>query len=369
MNYIYYCSNCNKVFKLKERGLASKCKYCPENDLIDLNRTDEEWITLDNKDKKSIIEGCVNRSDEIKEEVLPAIVTETSPKDSSNEVTIINPAPKSDNSFFNMLNQPYNEVVRAKNRPICRLEGVRGRKMILYRNKCEISTDVTVGSVLTQNATDGKKTIFFIDCIGVQLKKSGLLIGYLQFETASGQMNNLKDNMFAENTFTFEDGKNGITNELIEEIYHYVCDRVEGYKYNDQELLKQPLPDRLQRLYDAQVDVYDSEEAEQVKREERRREAELKELEQRKRNEQLKQLMDTDGAVTESLKEFIMKSEGIERFIELKKLWHDLCLDEFEDDTLTAITNELENNAYMERMYGNMDIKLKNYKEKLKQYM
>lgn len=75
--------------------------------------------------------------------------------------------------------------------------------------------------------------MFLIDVVGVQFKKSGLTIGYLQFETPSLQMNNEKSNMFSENTFTFEDGKNGVTNQLMQEVYNYVVDRIERLKYRD----------------------------------------------------------------------------------------------------------------------------------------
>ena len=111
------------------------------------------------------------------------------------------------------------------------LEGVRGRNIAIYDKKCVISTKVTVGSIITGNMTDGEKTIFYSDVMGVQFKKSGNLIGYLQFETASVQMNNQNSNMFSENTFTFEHGKNGISNEQMEAIYHYVCDLIEAIKY------------------------------------------------------------------------------------------------------------------------------------------
>ena len=114
---------------------------------------------------------------------------------------------------------------------ICDFEGVRGRILKLYDNKLIIITKKTVGSFITGNITDGEKTIFLSDIVGVQFKKSGLLIGYLQFETPSLQMNNKSDNMFSENTFTFEVNKNGITNELIEAVYNFVVDRIEEIKY------------------------------------------------------------------------------------------------------------------------------------------
>ena len=62
---------------------------------------------------------------------------------------------------------------------ICDLSGSRGRSIDVYDNKCVITTDVTVGSVLTNNALDGQKTIFYMDVSGIQFKKSGFTLGYL----------------------------------------------------------------------------------------------------------------------------------------------------------------------------------------------
>lgn len=114
---------------------------------------------------------------------------------------------------------------------ICELKGVRGRSMKLYDTKCVIATQVTVGSVITGNATDGEKTIFLSDVTGVQFKPSGLAIGYLQLETPAMQMNHGNDNFFGENTFTYENEKNGITNELMEAVYNFLVDRLEEIKY------------------------------------------------------------------------------------------------------------------------------------------
>lgn len=113
---------------------------------------------------------------------------------------------------------------------ICRLSGVRGRSIDIFDNKCIIRTELTAGSVLSGNATDGEKTIFYIDCTGLQFKKHGLSIGFLQLETPSMQMNNQNSNFFSENTFTFEE-VNGITNELMHQVYSYISRRIEGYKY------------------------------------------------------------------------------------------------------------------------------------------
>lgn len=116
---------------------------------------------------------------------------------------------------------------------ICEIKGSRGRTMTLYDNKCIIKTKVSVGSVLTHNATDGEKTIFLIDVSGVQFKRSGFAIGFLQLETSSMQMNNKNSNFFSENTFTFEHGRNNVTNDLMEEIYNYITDRIEELKYGE----------------------------------------------------------------------------------------------------------------------------------------
>lgn len=118
-------------------------------------------------------------------------------------------------------------------RLLYQLEGVRGRSISIYDRKCVISTKAGVGSFITGNVSDGEKTIFYTDVVGVQFKKSGGLIGYLQFETGSVQMNNQNSNMFSENTFTFEHNKNGITNEQMEAIYHQVCNVIENIKYGN----------------------------------------------------------------------------------------------------------------------------------------
>ena len=110
--------------------------------------------------------------------------------------------------------------------------------MEVYDRKVVISTEVTAGSVLTGNATDGIKTIFYTDVVGIQFKESALTIGYIQFETPSNQMNNQKSNQFSENTFTFEAGKNGVTNEKMTEVYNMLCDLIEDIKFSDYDDLK-----------------------------------------------------------------------------------------------------------------------------------
>ena len=108
------------------------------------------------------------------------------------------------------------------------ITGARGRHIDVYENKCVITTKVTFGSLLTENATDGEKTIYFRDCTGIQFKKSGLTLGYLQLETGGGMMNNRSSNFFAENTFTFDTSK--VSNEKMEEVANFIKRKIDEIK-------------------------------------------------------------------------------------------------------------------------------------------
>ena len=108
------------------------------------------------------------------------------------------------------------------------LNGCRGRQIKVFEDKVVLSVKAGLGSFITGNVSDGEKTIYYADCIGVQFKKSGLQIGYLQFETAGGIMNNKANNFFNENTFTWD--KPQQSNEKMEEVSKYVKERVEYYK-------------------------------------------------------------------------------------------------------------------------------------------
>ncbi len=110
------------------------------------------------------------------------------------------------------------------------IKGVRGRYIKIYEDRVIINTKATFSSFITGNVSDGEKTIYFSDVVGVQFKKSGSLIGYLQLETAGNLGNNKKNNFFNENTFTFD--TTVISNEEMEKIAEYVKGRVSEYKKN-----------------------------------------------------------------------------------------------------------------------------------------
>ena len=108
------------------------------------------------------------------------------------------------------------------------IDGVRGKHIDIYENKCTIKTKITLGSIIASNATDGEKTIYCKDCVGVQFKPAKITIGYLQFETSSGMMNNKGSNFFGENSFTFDPSV--ITNEKMEEVANYVRKKIDEIK-------------------------------------------------------------------------------------------------------------------------------------------
>lgn len=108
--------------------------------------------------------------------------------------------------------------------PLYEIKGNRGRRLYVYEHKCVIKVDITLGSIITSNATDGEKTIYYKDVLGVQLKKDGMLVGYLQLETASEKGNNKNDNFFDENTFTFDDYAD------VYEAYKYIISRLDEIK-------------------------------------------------------------------------------------------------------------------------------------------
>ena len=108
------------------------------------------------------------------------------------------------------------------------LDGVRGRHIDVYDDKVVLTVKVGLGSLLTGNVSDGEKTIYYSDCIGIQFKKSGFQIGYLHFETAGGIMNNRASNFFNENTFTWDTSKQ--SNEKMEEVANYCKGKVDEYK-------------------------------------------------------------------------------------------------------------------------------------------
>ncbi|MBQ7203263.1 MAG: SHOCT domain-containing protein [Eubacterium sp.] len=110
------------------------------------------------------------------------------------------------------------------------IDGVRGRHIDIFDDKCIITTKVTIGSILTHNATDGSKTIYYADVVGVQFKEPGITIGYLQLETPGLTMNNAASNFFNENSFTFD--TTVIATDKMKEIAAFIESKVQEIKHS-----------------------------------------------------------------------------------------------------------------------------------------
>lgn len=110
--------------------------------------------------------------------------------------------------------------------PIYDLKGARGRSLKVFDNKCVIATKANLVSFATGNGSDGEKTIYYSDVLGVQYKRCGVQLGYLQLETASSTMNNRTDNFFNENSFTFD----ADLDIIMEEVQNFVKKKVDEAK-------------------------------------------------------------------------------------------------------------------------------------------
>ncbi len=113
--------------------------------------------------------------------------------------------------------------------PVFDIEGARGRHITVFSDKVVLRVKPTFSSFITGNVSDGEKTIYYVDCVGVQYKRSSTLIGYLQLETAGSIMNNRASNFFNENSFTFE--APAVPNEFMDQVAAYVKQQVDACKH------------------------------------------------------------------------------------------------------------------------------------------
>ena len=138
---------------------------------------------------------------------------------------------------MNINDEKASVIRRAKTRNandlVFSIDGARGRHMDVFPYKVIIKTNVTLGSVITKNATDGEKTIYLKDIIGLQFKPCGVTLGYLQFETATSSMNNEKSNFFNENTFTY----NASTESQMADVYWYIRGILDDIKLSEMKYL------------------------------------------------------------------------------------------------------------------------------------
>ena len=238
---------------------------------------------------------------------------------------------------------------------IARVLGARGRTLTIYDTKCVISTTVTPGSILAGNATDGEKTIFYVDCVGIQFKEAGRTLGFLQLETASMQMNNQTSNVSSENSFTFEDVP-GSTNAVMQIVYAAVCDLVETVKYCPPVKVEQ-LWDIVLKLAEADLIVdahllFDARDNEKLQKEREVQEAEEKrrqaEAEVQTRMDEIgKQLAELDG-----IRDRLEGIQGCKRVQDVMKLWRAAQWDDLSEEKKAQIQAFLDEWDNRERLYG-----------------
>ena len=124
---------------------------------------------------------------------------------------------------------------RIKMRP----EGVKyclinntGKILDVYENKVvftstQSTSTVVTGLVFGTSVTQGEKTIYYKDAIGVQYKPSSIADGYIQVETAAGGVSSSSSQYSGENAIQFS-GKE--RNEEAEIIVTYIRKQIEDIK-------------------------------------------------------------------------------------------------------------------------------------------
>lgn len=261
-------------------------------------------------------------------------------------------------------------------RYICKILGARGRALTVYDTKCVIATSVTAGSILTGNATDGEKTIFYLDCTGVQYKDCGMTLGYLQLETPSMQMNNQTSNFFSENTFTFEDKADGIGSQEMRLFRSILCDLIELHKYYapvSREMIY-PLILRIDAL-GIQVDVDFLAEARRANKARLERESQAAQAEEQRRLEQNLQHRQTlleearkqcsEIGLDEMLSGFLAQAAACQKSSEILSLWNDQPLSALELDFVGQLQEAIDRHYRYEQVYGASERRVQELKARL----
>ena len=107
-----------------------------------------------------------------------------------------------------------------------------GKILDVYENKVVFSSTkststLVTGLIFSESVTQGEKTIYYKDVIGVQYKPSSIADGYIQIETAAGGMTSTSSQYSGENAIQFSGKKN---NEEAEIIVSFIRKQVEEIK-------------------------------------------------------------------------------------------------------------------------------------------
>ena len=120
-----------------------------------------------------------------------------------------------------LLNMPMEE--RVQSRP----EGVKyciinntGKILDVYDNKVVFSSTKSTSTLVTglvfgTSVTQGEKTIYYKDAVGVQYKPSSIADGYIQIETAAGGVTSSSSQYGGENSIQFSGKERNTEAEII----------------------------------------------------------------------------------------------------------------------------------------------------------
>lgn len=144
--------------------------------------------------------------------------------------------PQTQNSVSPPVSQYENPTLQSRNRLLARLEGVGGSVLEVYEEKVVIVRPATWTNV-SLHGVKGDKTLYYSKMTGLQLKKQGVAVGYIQFtipggnESRGGVFDAVKD----ENTLAFaKRAFQPSPNPLAQAIHDYIESRILGHPSDPQ---------------------------------------------------------------------------------------------------------------------------------------
>lgn len=219
---------------------------------------------------------------------------------------------------------------------ICEIEGIYGRKLRIYERKLEIETSETENDAFESFTTDGVKTIYFCDIVGVRrgTDNNNFNYGFIRFDTPA----NITKDFFCENNFIYSK-KYGLSEAVEQDLYEYLTTVIEGYKYKDEKLINTQIPERLVQKYGLKKSSFGEQQKLSVER------------------EQALETFIQDKANTNDVHEFFVKMKEVNSFRELYEYWKKMSYDQV--DELKEINNIIVDNVEIEKLYGTSKNELK----------
>ena len=185
---------------------------------------------------------CINNNKELVNQTVSMNYSNNNYKEETNVNIEENSLPQYDLSKLNIFEKGLLlEIVGAQ------------RILRIFDDRVELEQMKNVRAILSQNYFNGKKEIYYYDMIGIQTKdESKLVLGYIQFETASI---NSRNNFNSENSWTYDQRIN-ITNETANCITAFIRSKIRQSKTGQTTAINQSSADELlkwKQLYDSGV--------------------------------------------------------------------------------------------------------------------